>query len=72
MPIENGGIYMYNTVLVASPASVPFHLKISLVFELMQYGESIFSSPGRSPGRAILFSPASALALVSASELAKC
>ena len=34
--------------------------------------EAIFSSPGRSPGRAIVLPPALVLALAAASALAKC
>ena len=35
-------------------------------------GFGLFSSPGQSPGRAIVLAPASALALAAALALAKC
>ena len=45
--------------------------KISVNCEnLSKHG--LFSSPGRSPGKAIVLPPGSALALAAASALAKC
>ena len=43
---------------------------IEVVFFFREY--PIFSSPGRSPGRAIVLPPVSALVLAAAAALAKC
>ena len=55
---------------------VPILRHFRVILSGYMYHKALFSLPGRSPGRAVVLPPASALALVSAlaaaSALAKC